>query len=261
MALARRNQRMNTAIWPGFVDAMTGLLLVLMFVLTIFMVIQFVLRETITGQESELDLLAEEVAALNVALGLSEDRRAALSADLATAADEATAQAALIARLTTERDSTAAALVAAQNQITGFEAQVAGLLADRFGRKPVIQASVALYVVGALISAAAPSLGLLLLSRLLWGIASAGPRVVAFAVIRDTFSGEAMSRAMSLLMAVSSCPFFRSMVRGETRQAARTAGCRGIFVRGAFRGRIDEALRSVDGCRWAGYARARFPNR
>ena len=51
MALGRRNSgQMKNAIWPGFVDAMTGLLLVLMFVLTIFMVIQFVLRETITGQ-------------------------------------------------------------------------------------------------------------------------------------------------------------------------------------------------------------------
>ena len=61
MALSRRSSnRFQNAIWPGFVDAMTGLLLVLMFVLTIFMVIQFVLRETITGQESELDLLTEE---------------------------------------------------------------------------------------------------------------------------------------------------------------------------------------------------------
>ena len=56
MALSRRTgQRFQASIWPGFVDAMTGLLLVLMFVLTIFMVVQFVLRETITGQESELD--------------------------------------------------------------------------------------------------------------------------------------------------------------------------------------------------------------
>ena len=52
MALSRRTgARLQANIWPGFVDAMTGLLLVLMFVLTIFMVIQFVLRETITGQE------------------------------------------------------------------------------------------------------------------------------------------------------------------------------------------------------------------
>ena len=65
MALSRRTgQRFQASIWPGFVDAMTGLLLVLMFVLTIFMVVQFVLRETISGQKSELDSLADEVSAL-----------------------------------------------------------------------------------------------------------------------------------------------------------------------------------------------------
>ena len=61
MALSRRTgQRFQASIWPGFVDAMTGLLLVLMFVLTIFMVVQFVLRETITGQESELNTLSAD---------------------------------------------------------------------------------------------------------------------------------------------------------------------------------------------------------
>ena len=53
MALSRRATRnVSASIWPGFVDAMTALLLVLMFVLTIFMVVQFVLRETISGQGS-----------------------------------------------------------------------------------------------------------------------------------------------------------------------------------------------------------------
>ena len=56
---------MSGSIWPGFVDAMTALLLVLMFVLSIFMIVQGVLRETITGQESELDQLAGEVTALS----------------------------------------------------------------------------------------------------------------------------------------------------------------------------------------------------
>ncbi len=61
MALSRRTgQRFQGSIWPGFVDAMTGLLLVLMFVLTIFMVMQFVLQETISGQETELDVLTGE---------------------------------------------------------------------------------------------------------------------------------------------------------------------------------------------------------
>ena len=71
MALSRRTgHRFQASIWPGFVDAMTGLLLVLMFVLTIFMVVQFVLRETITGQENELNLLSAEIAAIAEALGL-----------------------------------------------------------------------------------------------------------------------------------------------------------------------------------------------
>ena len=63
MAFHRRNgQRFTANVWPGFVDAMTALLLVLMFVLSIFMIVQFVLRETITGQETELHELSAEVA-------------------------------------------------------------------------------------------------------------------------------------------------------------------------------------------------------
>ena len=131
MALGRRNARMHSAIWPGFVDAMTGLLLVLMFVLTIFMVIQFVLRETITGQATELDELAAEISSLAAALGLQEDSNATLAQNLASASEAAVEQRALIDILTQERDATAAALTAAQNTITGFEAQVAGLLAQR----------------------------------------------------------------------------------------------------------------------------------
>ena len=79
MALSRRTgTRFQASIWPGFVDAMTGLLLVLMFVLTIFMVVQFVLTERITGQETELDQLAAEVTSLSVALGLSQQQTSRL---------------------------------------------------------------------------------------------------------------------------------------------------------------------------------------
>ena len=73
MAMTRRSvQRVSGNIWPGFVDAMTGLLLVLMFVLTIFMVVHYVLRETITGQASELDQLGLELNALAAALGVEQ---------------------------------------------------------------------------------------------------------------------------------------------------------------------------------------------
>ena len=132
MALSRRTSgRFQNAIWPGFVDAMTGLLLVLMFVLTIFMVIQFVLRETIAGQSSQLDELAAEVSSLAEALGLADTDRADLALTVRDATATANQQSDLISRLTTQRDTTTQALIEAQNKITGFEAQVAGLLAER----------------------------------------------------------------------------------------------------------------------------------
>ena len=132
MALSRRSSnRFQNAIWPGFVDAMTGLLLVLMFVLTIFMVIQFVLRQQITGQENELNVLSSEVAALTRTLGLEQNRSAALSSDLEAANAEATLQAGRIAALIAEREAQNQALAEAQSNITQFEAQVAGLLAER----------------------------------------------------------------------------------------------------------------------------------
>ena len=139
MALQRRSgNRFQASIWPGFVDAMTGLLLVLMFVLTIFTVVQFVLRDTISGQETQLDELSAEVALLAQALGLEQNRTAALEADvgqltsdLADAESQASQQAVLIASLTQQRDANAAALDEAQDQITGFEAQVAGLLSQQ----------------------------------------------------------------------------------------------------------------------------------
>ena len=136
MALSRRTgHRFQASIWPGFVDAMTGLLLVLMFVLTIFMVVQFVLRETITGQENELNLLSAEIAAIAEALGLEQEKVSALKGEVgaltSTLSDTQTelmAQANLIDQLAFQRDSTQQQLVSAQAKITSFEAQVAGLL-------------------------------------------------------------------------------------------------------------------------------------
>ena len=79
---------------------------------------------------------------------------------------------------------------------------VYGPVADRYGRKTTLYAGYALYAVGALAAAVSPSLELLLLSRFVWGLGAAGPRVVTLAIVRDTFEGDRMSRAMSFIMAV-----------------------------------------------------------
>jgi DHA1 family bicyclomycin/chloramphenicol resistance-like MFS transporter len=79
---------------------------------------------------------------------------------------------------------------------------VYGPLADRFGRKPVLYLGIGIYIAGAVGSALAPSFGVLLISRFVWGTGAAGSRVVATAIIRDRFEGVAMAKAMSQVMAV-----------------------------------------------------------
>lgn len=78
----------------------------------------------------------------------------------------------------------------------------AGILADRFGRRPVMWGGLALYVAGAVLSIFAPSLWVMFVARFIWGLGSAGPRVAALATVRDAYDGEQMARQMSLIMAI-----------------------------------------------------------
>ena len=72
-----------------------------------------------------------------------------------------------------------------------------GPLSDRFGRRPVLYAGLAVYIAGAIASALAPTLGTLFAARFLWGFGAGGPRVVVTAIVRDTTVGDAMAQAMS----------------------------------------------------------------
>ena len=138
MALTRRTgSRFTANIWPGFVDAMTALLLVLMFVLSIFMIVQSILRTTVSSQEDELNDLAGQVASLAEALGLEqqsndqlETRIGQLDSQLDDATSRADQQSALISSLTIERDSALEDNASLSTRISSFEAQVATLLAQ-----------------------------------------------------------------------------------------------------------------------------------
>jgi DHA1 family bicyclomycin/chloramphenicol resistance-like MFS transporter len=100
-------------------------------------------------------------------------------------------------------DSTAVAGLVTSYLIGLAVAQVFhGVLADRFGRRPIIYTGLAIYIVGAALSALAPTLGWLLVARFLWGIGAAAPRVITLSVVRDTYEGEQMARVMSFIMAV-----------------------------------------------------------
>ena len=69
--------------WPGFVDAMTALLLVLMFVLTIFMIVQFTLRESLSGAQSRLSALTTQLAQLSNVLAMEQSRAEDLEGEVA----------------------------------------------------------------------------------------------------------------------------------------------------------------------------------
>src|SRR5688500_5863743 len=79
---------------------------------------------------------------------------------------------------------------------------VYGPLSDRFGRRRLLQIGMAVFLVGAVAAAAAPSLGALMAARFLWGVGAAAPRSLALAMVRDTNEGDRMARTMSLLMAI-----------------------------------------------------------
>ena len=140
MALSGRGNRRSTAdtIWPGFVDAMTTMLLVAMFLLTIFTVVQAVLREKITSQDGELNQLTLEIASLADALGMERVRAAdlegmvsQLSNDLTAAQSDGAEKAFIIASLSATLAVSEDDLTQASMRIASFEEQVATLLASR----------------------------------------------------------------------------------------------------------------------------------
>jgi DHA1 family bicyclomycin/chloramphenicol resistance-like MFS transporter len=77
-----------------------------------------------------------------------------------------------------------------------------GPLADRYGRKPILAAGVALYAAFALLCGIASSFELLIAGRIAMGASAAVTRVLVTAMVRDLFEGEEMARVMSLVFMV-----------------------------------------------------------
>ena len=78
---------------------------------------------------------------------------------------------------------------------------------DRYGRRPVYLASVALFAIGSLCIAMAPDFDLLLVSRALQGIGAGGIAPVASAVIGDVFTAERRGRILGLIGATHGMAF------------------------------------------------------
>lgn len=129
MAVISRRRR-GVDYWPGFVDALASLLMVMVFVILIFTIGQFVLTDAVSGRDRALERLQSELAALAKTLSLESSARASAenrTAELtATLADEQQARSALALDL----DQTRSQLTSAAAELEASAAETARLSAD-----------------------------------------------------------------------------------------------------------------------------------
>ncbi|MGJ8527958.1 peptidoglycan -binding protein [Maritalea sp.] len=139
MARARRQARQD--YWPGFVDAMASLLLVIIFLLSVFMLAQFFLSQEILGKDSALTRLNSQIAELTELLQLerasSEDFESTIASLSATLAGTESQRDSLLQQLsglgsgTDEKDSQIAQLatdLTSQKEISAEAAAQVALL-------------------------------------------------------------------------------------------------------------------------------------
>ena len=115
---SRARARGSANIWPGFVDALAGLLLAFIFLLVVFVLYQFFLRDLLSDQDAALDRLNREIAELGDLLALERQASADQRLDMAQLA-------ASLQSSTAERDELVLALRLQAERAAGAEAALA----------------------------------------------------------------------------------------------------------------------------------------
>ena len=83
MAIARARRDGGLNYWPGFVDALSTLVLGIIFLLTVFMVVQFYLTQEVTGKDTVLSRLNAQIAQLTELLSLEKTGKLSVEEELA----------------------------------------------------------------------------------------------------------------------------------------------------------------------------------
>jgi len=162
MALARTRRDRGVDYWPGFVDALSTLVLGIIFLLSVFVVVQFFLSQEVTGKDTALARLNAQIVQLTELLSMEkagkanvEDSLAALRASLATAESErerfkglyegvgpgAAAAQGKVNTLTSELDSQKQISARALSQVELLNQQIAALRRQLSAIEEALQAS------------------------------------------------------------------------------------------------------------------------
>ncbi|MCG5240378.1 peptidoglycan -binding protein [Azospirillum doebereinerae] len=81
-SLSRRNSHRDANAWPGWVDALSSLVMVVIFLLMVFVVAQFYLASALTGRDEQLVTLNRKVAEMNDLLALEREANADLRVNI-----------------------------------------------------------------------------------------------------------------------------------------------------------------------------------
>jgi DHA1 family bicyclomycin/chloramphenicol resistance-like MFS transporter len=111
---------------------------------------------------------------------------------------------------------------------SGLGALAPGVLADRFGRRPVLLFSIVLYAALSLVCALVTQFEVLIALRMTQAFLTAGLSVLPAAIIRDRVGGDRMARMMSTIMVVFMVVPVLAPFLGQT--VLLFAGWRYIFV-------------------------------
>ena len=88
MRTSSRNSQESISIWPGYVDVLSALIMIIIFVLLIFTLSQFILSNILTDQSSELQDLHSQIAEITELLGLEQEKNEEMSIQIATLSTE-----------------------------------------------------------------------------------------------------------------------------------------------------------------------------
>lgn len=133
MAIARARSRASRAeFWPAFVDVMTNLLLVFIFLLSIFAVVQFFLSQEISGRDTVLQRLNAQIAELTELLALER-------ASSSEASESLTTLQASLAAAESERDRLRGLLDSKSDAASSAGDRIAALTSDLESEKQVSQ--------------------------------------------------------------------------------------------------------------------------